>query len=101
MRTWIKIAAVVIVAILAASVFVAWRDARQQQAALQAELKTTQQALAEATARQASRDATVNDLVGALKKKQAAVQKPAQVVAALPDILTLPVPITIEPRPVE
>ena len=98
MRTWIKIAAVVIVAILAASVFVAWRDARQQQAALQAELKTTQQALAEATARQASRDATVNDLVGALKKKQAAVQKPAQVVAALPDILTLPVPITIEPR---
>jgi hypothetical protein len=75
----------------------AWRDARQQQAVLQAELKTTQQALAEATARQASRDATVTDLVSSLKKKQEAVQKPSQVLAALPDILTLPVPITLNP----
>jgi len=96
MGTWIKVAAVVVVAVLAASVFVAWRDARKEQAALQAELKTTQQALAEATARQASRDAAVNDLVAGLKKKEAAVQKPAQVVAALQDVLTLPAPITIE-----
>jgi type II secretory pathway pseudopilin PulG len=97
MTIWIKLAAVVVVAVLAASVLVAWRDARKEQAALQAELKTTQQALAEATARQASRDAAVNDLVAGLKKKEAAVQKPAQVVAALPDALTLPEPITIEP----
>jgi len=96
MTIWIKLAAVVVVAVLAASVFVAWRDARKEQAALQAELKTTQQALAEATARQASRDAAVNDLVAGLKKKEAAVQKPAQVVAALPDVLTLPAPITID-----
>src|SRR5260221_980511 len=98
MGTWIKVAAVVIVAVLAASVFFAWRDARTEQAALQTELKSTQQALAEATARQASRDAAVNDLVAGLKKKEAAVQKPAQVVAALPDALTLPEPITIEPE---
>jgi hypothetical protein len=97
MGIWIKVAAVVVVAVLAASVFVAWRDAGMQQAALQAELKTTQQALAEATARQATRDATVNELVVGLKKKEAAVQKPAQVVAALPDLITLPAPITIEP----
>jgi len=98
MGIWIKVAAVVVVAVLAASVFVAWRDARSEQAALQAELKITQQALAEATARQASRDAAVNDLVAGLKKKEAVVQKPAQVVAALPDALTLPEPITIEPE---
>jgi Tfp pilus assembly protein PilE len=97
MGIWIKVAAVVVVAVLAACVFVAWRDARKEQAALQAELKTTQQALAEATARQATRDATVNELVVGLKKKEAAVQKPAQVVAALPDLITLPAPITIEP----
>jgi hypothetical protein len=96
--TWIKLAAVAVVVILAVSVFVAWRDARAQQAALQAELRTTQQALAEATTRQASRDATVNDLVTALKKKEAAVQKPAQVVAALPGVLPLPAPIMIEPE---
>ena len=99
MGTWIKVAAVVVVTVLAASVFFAWRDARKEQAALQAELKTTQQALAEATARQATRDAAVNDLVAGLKKKEAAVQKPAQVVAALPEVITLPSPITIEPSP--
>ena len=98
MGMWIKLAAVVVVVVLAASVFVAWRDARKEQVALQAQLKTTQQALAEATARQASRDAVVNDLVAGLKKKEATVQKPAQVVAALPDVITLPVPITIEPE---
>jgi hypothetical protein len=97
MGTWIKVAAVVVVAVLAASVFVAWQDARKEQAALQAELKTTQQALAEASARQATRDVAVNGLVAGLKKKEAAVQKPAQVVAALPEIVTLPAPITIEP----
>jgi hypothetical protein len=98
MGIWIKVAAVMVVAVLAASVFLAWRDALKEQATLQADLKSTQQALAQATARQASRDAAVNDLVASLKKKEAAVQKPAQVVAALPDALTLPAPITIEPE---
>jgi hypothetical protein len=99
MGTWIKLAALLIALALAASVLVAWRDARKEQVALQAELKTTQQALAEATARQATRDAAVNDLVAGLKKKEAAVQKPAQVVAALRDVLPLPAPITIELAP--
>jgi hypothetical protein len=96
MGNWIKFAAVVVVVVLAASVLVAWRDARKEQLALQAELKTTQQALAEATARQASRDAAVNDLVEGLKKKEATVQRPEQVVAALPDMIPLPAPITID-----
>jgi hypothetical protein len=96
MGSWIKLGAVVIVVVLAAGVFVAWRDARKEQAALQAELRTTQQALAEATARQASRDAAVNDLVAGLKKKETAVRKPGDVVAALPDVITLPAPITID-----
>ena len=99
MGTWIKLGAAVVVVVLAAGVFAAWRDARKERAALQAELKTTHQALAEATARQASRDAAVNDLVAGLKKKEAVVQKPAQVLAALPDVLTLPAPILLQPGP--
>ena len=98
MGTWIKLGAAVVGAVLAAGVLVAWRDARKEQAALQVELRTTQQALAEATARQASRDAAVNDLVAGLKKQEAAVQKPAQVVTALPGVITLPAPVTIEPE---
>jgi hypothetical protein len=99
MGFWIKLAAVVVIAVLAAGVFAARWDARKEQAALQAELKTTQQALADATAQQASRDAVVNDLVAGLKKKEATVQKPAQVVAALPGVIALPEPITIEAEP--
>src|SRR5258705_13886399 len=76
MGNWIKLAALLVVVVLAASVFVAWRDARKEQMALQAELKTTQQALADATARQASRDAAVNDLVAGLKKKGGGGEKP-------------------------
>jgi hypothetical protein len=95
MGTWIKLAAAMIVAVMAASVLVAWRDARKEQAALQAELKTTQQGLAEATARQATRDVALNELLAGLKKKEAVVQEPAQVVAALPDVISLPLPITI------
>jgi hypothetical protein len=98
MGIWIKLAALVVVVVLAAGVFVAWHDARKEQAALQAELKTTQQVLAEATARQVTRDAAMNDLVAGLKKKEASVQKPAQVVAALPGVITLPTPITIDPE---
>ena len=99
MATWMKLADVVVVAVLVTGVSVAWRDARKEQAALRAELKTTQQALAEATARQASRDAAANNLVEGLKKKEAAVQKPSQVVAALPGVINLPAPITIGPEP--
>ena len=37
MTVWIKVAAVVVVAVLGASVFVAWRDAQNEQAILRAE----------------------------------------------------------------
>ncbi len=93
---WIKIAAVVLAAALALSVLVAWRDARKEQAALQAELKTTQQALSDATARQATRDAALNTIITQLKQKKAEVLKPDQVIAALPEVLPLPEAITLD-----
>src|SRR5258708_37838221 len=65
MGTWIKLAVVVVVVVLATRVFVAWRDGRKEQTALQAELETTQQALAEAAARRATRDSAVRQVLGA------------------------------------
>jgi len=95
MGIWLKVGLVVVALALAASAFVAWRDARQQQAALQAELKTTQQALADASARQTSRDAALNALLAQLKKSKDAVQSPDQAIAALPEVLPLPEAITL------
>src|SRR5258708_39150489 len=75
MGTWIKLAVVVVVVVLATSVFVAGRAARKEQTALQAEVKTTQQARAEAGARQAKRDGAGRELVAgvAQEKRRAAV----------------------------
>ena len=95
LTVWIKAGAVVVALAFAASVFVAWRDAQRQQAALQTELQNTQQALTEATARQTSRDAALNTLLAQLKKSKAEVQKPEQVVAALPSVLPLPEPVQL------
>jgi hypothetical protein len=92
---WIKIATLVVAAALGLSVLAAWRDARKEQAALQAELKTTQAALEDATARQASRDSALTTLLSQLKQQKAAVQKPDQVIAALPGVLPLPQAITL------
>ena len=99
MKWWIKFGAAVVALALGVSVFVAWKDARQQQSALQAELKTTQQALADATARQTSRDAALNQVLAQLKKSKAEVQKPEQVIAALPGVLPLPEPVTLAEPP--
>ena len=74
-----------------------WQDAKQQQTALQAELKSTHQALADATARQSTRDAALNTLVTQLQRQKAKVRTPAEAIAALPQVLPLPQPITLDP----
>ena len=96
MGMWIKIGAIAVALALAGSVLVAWRDARAQQAELQAELKSTQAALVEATQRQATRDAALSTLLTQLNKSKAEVQKPEQVIEALPGVLPLPEAITLD-----
>lgn len=93
MPSWLKLAASAIVLALGVAIFLAWHDSNRQQVALQAELKSTQEALADTTARQASRDAAVNSLVTQLKQQKAKVQSAAQVITALPQVLPLPQPI--------
>jgi ABC-type nickel/cobalt efflux system permease component RcnA len=50
-KSWLQIASVVIVAVLGASVFMAWRGARKEQAKLQEKLNSAEQALRDADAR--------------------------------------------------
>jgi hypothetical protein len=97
MRMWIRVVAVIVAVALGASVFYAWRSARREQAGLQSQLKAAQQAVAEAEARQQSRETELNALLGRLEKQKAVVQSPAQVLKALPEVLPLPQPLTMEP----
>lgn len=96
MPSWLKFGATLVAVALVVSTFVTWRDFRRQQATLQSELKTTQRALADATARQTSRDAAVNAFITQLQRQKDKVQTTAQVIAALPQVLPLPQPITLD-----
>ena len=93
--SWLKGAAVVIALVAAASVYFAWRGTQQEQAQLKTELQATQKALADADARQQSRNAELTQLLTQLNEKKATVQNPAQIVKALPDVLPLPAPLTL------
>lgn len=55
--SWLKGAALVIAVMVGVSVYFAWSGAQHEQARLKAELQATQKALADADARQQSRNA--------------------------------------------
>lgn len=93
--SWVRIAAAVITLVLGVSVYFAWRGAQREQAQLKAELQATQKALADADARQQSRNSELAQVVAQLNEKKATVQSPAQIVKALPDVLPLPTPLSL------
>ena len=95
-KAWLQIAAMAIVLTLAAGVVVVWHAQQIERAQLQAKLKNAEQALTEANARQASRDAELQQRVAQLEEKKVAVQKPAEVLNALPEVLSLPKPLVME-----
>ena len=94
-RTWLRIAALAIVVALGVSIYQAWRGAQREQAQLQEKVKSAQQVLSEATARQQSRQADLEQQLAQLQQEKATVQNPAQVVKALPDVLPLPKPLVL------
>lgn len=83
--------------LLMAGLVGSWRAARQEQAQLQAELKVTEQALQEANQRQKDRDVVLSRQLDKLSKQKASVKSPTQVLSALPELLPLPVPLTVVP----
>jgi hypothetical protein len=101
MNGWIKVAALVVAGAIGVSVYFAWRGQQKATAELQSQLKAAQQSLAEATARQDTRDAQMAQLLSQLDKQKAAVQRPDQVVKALPNVLPLPKPIEIVTAPTD
>ncbi|MGB7438892.1 MAG: hypothetical protein WBR26_03190 [Candidatus Acidiferrum sp.] len=95
-KHWLQFAAVALGALFIVCVLAAWRSARRQQVQLEQQLKSAQQALQQADARQQARDQAVQQIVGQLQKQQAAVQKPADVLKALPSVLPLPAPLVLD-----
>jgi hypothetical protein len=92
-RSWIKVAAMLVALVAGVSVYFAWRGAQREQAQLKAELQATQKALADADTREKTRDAELAQVLTGFNQKKAAIQTAEQIVKALPDVLPLPAPI--------
>jgi len=95
LRIWLKLAAVAIALVAVVCIYFAWQGAQRDQAQLKAELQATRKAVADADARQQSRNSDLARHLAQLNQEKTSVRSPVQVVQALPDVLPLPTPLTL------
>jgi type II secretory pathway pseudopilin PulG len=95
-RLWLRLAELLIILVLSAVVFDAWRADRRDRAQLAADLAAGRQALAQADARQHARDAQLLQTLAAIAAGKRTVKTPAQIVRDLPNQIPLPAPITLQ-----
>jgi hypothetical protein len=84
-RLWLRLAELLIILVLSAVVFDAWRADRRDRAQLAADLAAGRQALAQAGARQHARDAQLLQTLAAVAAGKRAVTTPAQIIHDLPN----------------
>ena len=97
----LRLAELSLSAILATSLFLAWRAERNDRAKLAADLATAQQSLTQATDRQQSRDADLLRTLAGLTQQKRQIQTPSQILEALPQQIPLPLPIAIAQVPLQ
>lgn len=95
-RRTLELIAFVAALLLAAMALHAWLAAHDEQQRLAVTLAAQKQLLDAAEARERTRDAALNETLAAIAKLKATALTPAQIVAALPNYLPLPQPITLE-----
>lgn len=96
LQGWMRVTAGIVVMAALTAILVGWRADRHDRAQLGAELAATKQALVAADARQQQRDAQLAGTLAQIAAEKQAVKTPVQIVAALPKVITLPVPIRLE-----
>jgi hypothetical protein len=99
LKTWLRTIAFVVGAILALAAALTWQLERRELAQLQQKLKTAQDAVSAANAREAARNAALKKHVAQLRKQENAVQTPEDALKALPEVLPLPKPLAPEEIP--
>jgi hypothetical protein len=98
-KLWIRLAELLVTAILALSLFAAWRAERRDRTQLAAELATAKQTLAQADSRQHDRDAQLLQTLSSLAAEKRTVTSPAQIIRDLPQQMGLPTPIALQTSP--
>jgi len=101
-RIWLKLAEILVPAILAITIFVSWQADRRDRAQLAIQLAAAQQTIAQAAASQHDRDTLLNQTLAQIATQKQTTVTPAQILKDLPSAISLPVPIalqTIQPNP--
>jgi hypothetical protein len=98
-RLWLRAAELLITATLAIAVLSAWRADRRDRAQLAADLAAAKQSLAQADTRQHERDAQLVQTLATLAAEKRTITTPAQIVRDLPQQISLPSPIVLQPAP--
>lgn len=95
LRFWIRIVGFCAAAIFVAALFLAWRAERRDRALLALDLAKSEQALADANARQMERDQQLAKLLAGFEERKRTVVTPAQIIQQLPRELPLPVALSL------
>jgi hypothetical protein len=96
-RIFLKLAEVLVPVLLVATIFISWQADRRDRAQLAAQLAAAQQTIAQATASQHDRDATLTQTLAQIASQKQAAANPTQILKDLPAALALPQPITLQP----
>jgi hypothetical protein len=99
LRTKFELAAGVLGLVAILLVADSLREARIEAAKLKATMSTQGAVVAAASKREETRDSQLATTVGTLEKAKKAVQTPTQAISALPSVIPLPLPITLNAVP--
>ena len=97
LRIWLKLAEILVPAILAITIYVSWQADRRDRDRLATQLAAAQQTIAQATVNQHDRDTDLNQTLAQIATQKQAAVTPDQILTALPQALSLPAPITLRP----
>jgi cobalamin biosynthesis Mg chelatase CobN len=95
-RIWLRLAEILVPALLAITILVTWQADRRDRAQLANQLAAAQKTIAQASASQHDRDAILNQTLAQIQAQKQAVVTPAQILEDLQVALSLPAPITIQ-----
>jgi cobalamin biosynthesis Mg chelatase CobN len=95
-RIWLRLAEILVPALLAITLLVAWQADRRERAQLANQLAAAQKTIAQASASQHDRDTLLNQTLAQIQAQKQAVITPAQILKDLQVALSLPAPITIQ-----
>lgn len=96
-RMWLRLAEILVSVLIAITVLIAWQADHRDRAQLATQLAAAQKTIADATASQKNRDATLTQTLSQIAKLKQSVVTPSQILKAIPDTISLPAPITLSP----